>query len=315
MIQYLIILLDKTATSYCHYENPKKESGLIPLDTLREGIRFAMKENLTVQFVYPSFKLPAEYLEVIETIDHSNIKPAEIADDDSEVVIFNGYKDMQTYKFLPNIAYVLRISKTELFDNYKMLSTSFGKMSRLNIVLTDVENFTEEDLQIYKKVLDAWVETLEQLYMSASAFQLNVLTDRMLLNKMNNCGAGNSNITLAPDGRFYVCPAFYLMEDGYAVGNLKDGLDIKNSQLYRLDYAPLCRHCDAYQCKRCIWLNRKMTLEVNTPSHEQCVMAHLERNASRELMNRIQAHGLQIEGNQEIKEIDYLDPFEVKDNW
>lgn len=86
MIQYLIILLDKTATSYCHYENPKKESGLIPLDTLREGIRFAMKENLTVQFVYPSFKLPAEYLEVIETIDHSNIKPAEIADDDSEEV-------------------------------------------------------------------------------------------------------------------------------------------------------------------------------------------------------------------------------------
>ena len=315
MIQYLIILLDKTATSYCHYENSKKESGLIPLDFLREGIRFAMKENLTVQFVYPSFKLPAEYLEVIETIDHSNIKPAEIADDDSEVVIFNDYKDMQNYKFLPNIAYALRISKTELFDNYKTLSASFGKMNRLNIVLTDVENFTDEDLQIYKKVLDAWVEILEQLYVVGSAFQLNVLTDRMLLDKMNNCGAGNSNITLAPDGRFYVCPAFYLMEDGYAIGNLKDGLDIKNPQLYRLDYAPLCRHCGAYQCKRCIWLNRNLTLEVNTPSHEQCVMAHLERNASRELMNRIKAHGLQIEGNQEIKEIDYLDPFEVREQW
>lgn len=315
MIQYLIILLDKTATSYCHYENPEKEPGLIPLDTLREGIRFAMMENLIVQFVYPSYELPTDYLDVIESIDHSNIKPAEMADDDSDVVVFNDYKDFLSLQVLPDKAYVLRISKTELFDNHKSLSAFFGKMVRLNIVLTDVETFTKKDLQTYKTVLTTWGEDLEQLYISGSTFQLNVLTDRMLLDKMNNCGAGNSNITLAPDGQFYICPAFYLMEDGYAVGNLKDGLDIKNPQLYRLNHAPLCRHCDAYQCKRCIWLNRKMTLEVNTPSHEQCVMAHLERNASRELMNRIKARGLQIEGNQGIKEIDYLDPFEIRTRW
>lgn len=315
MIQYLIILLDRTATSYCHYENSTKESVLMPLDILREGIRFAMKENLTVQFVYPSFKLPTGYQEVIESIDHSNIKPMEMADNDSDVVIFNDYKEFLNFHFQSDIAYVLRISKLELFDNYKTLSFLFGKMNRLNIILTDVETFIKEDFQTYKTVLDTWVNTLEQLYVSNSSFQLNMLTDRIVLNKMNNCEAGSNNITLAPDGQFYICPAFYLMQDGYAVGNLKDGLDIKNPQLYRLDYAPICRHCDAYQCKRCIYLNRKTTLEVNTPSHEQCVTAHLERNASRELMNRIKANGLLIEGDQEIKEIDYLDPFEIKEQW
>lgn len=315
MIQYLIILLDRTATSYCHYENSTKESALMPLDILREGIRFAMKENLTVQFVYPSFKLPTGYQEVIESIDHSNIKPMEMADNDSDVVIFNDYKEFLNFHFQSDIAYVLRISKLELFDNYKTLSFLFGKMNRLNIILTDVETFIKEDFQTYKTVLDTWVNTLEQLYVSSSSFQLNMLTDRIVLNKMNNCEAGSNNITLAPDGQFYICPAFYLMQDGYAVGNLKDGLDIKNPQLYRLDYAPICRHCDAYQCKRCIYLNRKTTLEVNTPSHEQCVTAHLERNASRELMNRIKANGLLIEDDQEIKEIDYLDPFEIKEQW
>lgn len=315
MIQYLIILLDRTATSYCHYENSTKESALMPLDILREGIRFAMKENLTVQFVYPSFKLPTGYQELIESIDHSNIKPMEMADNDSDVVIFNDYKEFLNFHFQSDIAYVLRISKLELFDNYKTLSFLFGKMNRLNIILTDVETFIKEDFQTYKTVLDTWVNTLEQLYVSSSSFQLNMLTDRIVLNKMNNCEAGSNNITLAPDGQFYICPAFYLMQDGYAVGNLKDGLDIKNPQLYRLDYAPICRHCDAYQCKRCIYLNRKTTLEVNTPSHEQCVTAHLERNASRELMNRIKANGLLIEGDQEIKEIDYLDPFEIKEQW
>ncbi|MEE1222143.1 MAG: CXXX repeat peptide maturase, partial [Bacteroidaceae bacterium] len=80
-------------------------------------------------------------------------------------------------------------------------------------------------------------------------------------------------------------------------------------------HAPICRHCDAYQCRRCVWLNRKTTYEVNTPGHEQCVVAHLERNASRELLNRIRRHGTFLPANEEIKEIDYLDPFNVKDEW
>ena len=89
-----------------------------------------------------------------------------------------------------------------------------------------------------------------------------------------------------------------------SIGDLEHGLDIKNKQLYQLDHAPICRHCDAWQCKRCIWLNRKMTLEVNTPSHEQCVLAHLERNASRELLQNIRKYGTFLPEQEEIKEID-----------
>ena len=92
---------------------------------------------------------------------------------------------------------------------------------------------------------------------------------------------------------------------------LQTGLDIKNRQLYRLEYAPLCRVCDAFQCKRCIWLNRKTTGEVNTPSHEQCVAAHLERNASRKLLNDWQDYF----PDKKIEPVDYLDPFEIKEKF
>ena len=126
---------------------------------------------------------------------------------------------------------------------------------------------------------------------------------------MNNCNAGWKSITLAPNGKFYVCPAFYINDEKDSIGDLKEGLNIKNPQLYKLDHAPICRNCDAYQCKRCIWLNRRMTLEVNTPSHEQCVVAHLERNASRLLLEKIRKSG-DFLPNKEIKEIDYLDPFD-----
>ena len=139
--------------------------------------------------------------------------------------------------------------------------------------------------------------------------QLNILTDRMMLSQMNNCGAAESNITLAPNGKFYVCPAFYYNNESKNVGDLEHGLEIKNKHLYKLDYAPICTNCDAYQCKRCIWLNRKTTLEVNTPSHEQCVVAHMERNASRELLQKI-GKGKKPLLQDSIEEIDYLDPFE-----
>ena len=82
MLQYLIILLDDTSTSFCHYSltpnpSPKGEGSrrLMPIETLRRGIRFGMMENLMIQYVYPDSELPAEYAEVIESIDHSKIKP------------------------------------------------------------------------------------------------------------------------------------------------------------------------------------------------------------------------------------------------
>jgi hypothetical protein len=53
---------------------------------------------------------------------------------------------------------------------------------------------------------------------------------------------------------------------------------------------------------------------VNTPSHEQCVVAHLERNTSRELLENIRKHGMFMP-DIEIKEIDYLDPFDKREEW
>lgn len=314
MIQYIVILLDDTSTSFCHYTNEKADRRLIPLQTLKDSICYAMKENLNIQFVYPNYKLPTEYLAVIDSIDHTDIYPADIADI-ADVVVFDSLVAAKDYAFKENVAYLIRTDKVSLFNEYKIIGEILDKVTRLNVVITDIETFTEDDFVVYESLLSNLAERVEQIYVSGKMPQLNLLTDRMMLEKMNNCGAGDTSVTLAPDGKFYVCPAFYLSADGYTIGDLANGLEIKNSQLYRLDHAPLCRRCDARQCKRCIWLNRKTTLEVNTPSHEQCVVAHLERNASRKLLMDIHKHGKFMPGNEEIKKIDYLDPFDVKEEW
>ena len=319
MVQYLIILLDDTSTSYCHFANPYRKRRLISIDSLKKSIFFAMKENLMIQFVYPDYELSQEYKEVIESIDHSKIVSSLCEDkelvDEADVIVLHDWTGIDYLTFDPNKAYVLRTKKADLFDRYHFLKGVLSKVARLNVVITDVESFSESDFLKYKEVLTALSESIEKLYVDGKSPQLNLLTDRMMLKEMNNCGAGETNITLAPNGKFYICPAFYYEDEADSVGDLEHGLDIKNKQLYRLDHAPICRHCDAWQCKRCIWLNRKTTLEVNTPSHEQCVVAHLERNASRELLASIRKHGTFLPEQEEIKQIDYLDPFDKRDEW
>lgn len=307
MFQYLIILLDKTSVSFCHYDNPYKENGLIPLDTLKEGVRFGMKENLTIQFVYPNYKLPEMYKEVIESIDHTKIMPVK---DGADVWVVDSIDSV-----FSNIPIVLRLTKNDLLNKQKELIQLITNTSRLNIILTDVDSFTEKDFFAYQNLLGLLSQKVEHLYVNGKTPQCNILTDRMMLSMMNNCGAGDSCITFAPNGKFYICPAFYYDDENDNIGDLRNGLDIKNKQLYQLAYAPICRHCDAWQCKRCVWLNKKTTHEVNTPSHEQCVIAHLERNASRKLMKNLCKHFPFLHKQEEIIEIDYLDPYDKRDEW
>lgn len=317
MLKYLVIQLDDAATSFCHYSVSKTERNPISTDDLRSGVLFAMKENLNIQFVYPDYALPAEYGEVIESIDHVKIVSSRCEDvalkEAADIVVFNGWGDLSGYRWSAEKAYVLRTSKADLFEKYAEIAAILGKVGRLNVVITDVETFGNEDFDTYKQVLEALSENVEKLYLDGKSPQLNLLTGRMMLKAMNNCNAGDETITLAPDGKFYVCPAFYF-EQAYSIGTPADGTDIKNPQLYKLAYASICRRCDACQCKRCVWLNRKTTLEVNTPSHEQCVVAHLERNESRRLLENIRKIG-EFMPEITIPEIDYSDPFEKHNEW
>jgi len=320
MLKYLVILLDDTSTSYCHYENEKKECRLIALEDLKAGILFAMKENLMIQFVYPNYELPQEYKSLIYSVDHIKIIPLS-SSEQGDILVINGVNEICKLQIEENKTYVLRVLKNEFFNYISQINEIMCKMVRLNIVITDIETFTEEDFDKYNNSLTQLSHEIENLYMNGRSPQLNLLTDRLFISSMNNCNAGYENITLAPDGKFYICPAFYQADSRIVIddkkrciGDLQKGVDIKNPQLYQLKNAPLCRNCDAYQCKRCIWLNRKTTLEVNTPSHEQCVIAHIERNASRNLLYHVRRHGNFLSGVT-IKEISYLDPFDIRTEW
>lgn len=312
MLKYLIVQLDDTSVSFCHYDNDKTAQRLIDLEVLKKALFWSMKENLIVQFLYPDHTLPNEYKDVIADIDHAAIVSSTCEDDEvrdnADVIVFDKWNELKNRLFSDSCAYVIRTTFADLFANEELLNSILPKVSRLNVVIKDIPNLTADIEKRYSQFLESMNEKIFDEYKNNHSLQVNILTDRMILDSMNNCGAGDETITLAPDGKFYICPGFYI--DGASdVGNTEIGLDIKNQQLYKLDYAPICRVCDAWHCKRCVWQNRKATLEVNTPGREQCVVSHIERNAARNLLSKIREIGTFLP-DQHIPEISYLDPFD-----
>lgn len=304
MLKYLIVLLNDNAVSYCHY-SPKTESGMsISPDVLKKTIFWAMKENLSVQFVHSKVDVPYEIASLIDTIDHTDIGPS-----DADIVVIDDWNEVSAKNCVKGCSYVIRTRLEDLQNNGETLNSILTVADRINIVVTDVEKFSDLNIEKYQSFLEGLIPMIVEEYEAGHHVQLNLLTDRLMLKEMNNCNAGYESITLAPDGKFYICPAFYL-DGGQNVGDIENGLDIKNPQLYKLNHAPICRVCDAFQCKRCIWLNKKMCREVNTPSHQQCVMAHVERATSKKLLVEFRKIDSFYMSEIDIPEVGYLDPFD-----
>jgi len=303
MLKYLVILLDDRSVAYCHCDNPQKERRLIPLDTLKDAILLAMKENLNVQFVWPDYELSDGYKEVIRTIDHTNIVPSSLTD----------YADVVVYDSIPQsvadgATVVVRCRFNKFVSDIEKFTSILKRASRVNIVFADPECFTDDGTERYRQALGRLSDAVKEEYIAEHPVQLNLLTDRIMLDSMNNCNAGWESLTLAPDGNFYICPAYYYSGES-AVGSLKDGVAVLSPELFRLDHAPICRVCDAWHCRRCVWLSKKLTLEVNTPSRQQCVMAHIEREMSRKLLASLREIG-EFMPEKSIPEIDYIDPID-----
>lgn len=313
MLKYLITLLDDTSVSFCHYEVPEREHKLISLEDLKRGIIYGMKHKLSIQFVYPDYVLPDEYKQTIDTIDHADISP-EGTTVNANVTVLEHWRESIPEDIEGKVC-IIRCGWKEIAERIDKISDALSKVARLNIIITDISSFDDNDIEEYRRILNELSTKVRDRLANYPHTQINILTDRMILRQMNNCNAGVESITLAPNGKFYLCPAFYYDNPEDSVGSLAEGLDIKNRQLLDLQHAPLCRRCDAFQCKRCIWMNTKLTMDANTPSHQQCVMSHLERNASRELQISLKNNNIKIRGSREIPENKELDPFNTYNRW
>ena len=304
-MKYLIISLCDSSVSFCNYERSETPN-LISIDVLESALIWGIKNNLNIQILYPRYELPCSYQTLIDNYEHIEIRYLNKVHN-ADIWVVNNFSELEQYECIVSPV-IVHISISEFLSNYKEIGDILPKVKRLNICFTDVHNFTEDNEAQYECSLNYLAKKIEGLYIAENPIQLNLITDRTMLTQMNNCNAGIESITVAPDGNFYICPAFYLSKNK-ACGNIKDGVAIPNQRLLAIENAPICRLCDAFHCRRCVHLNKSLTNEVNTPSRQQCIMSHIERRASKILLDSIRSFG-QYAPDVDIPQLDYNDPFD-----
>lgn len=270
----IVVLLSESSVSYCMHHWKKDRRALMSFDLLRKIIVKAKGEGLDLQFVYPEEELPFHYQQLIDTVEHMSIVPVASAVLGDAIVI-DGWKDIEKAT-VTEAYYVFRTSLGDFYKRVTELKPLLGLASQLSIVFIDEVVFSKDDVIPYEAALNKLKDLVLKEFADGHQIKLNLLTYRLFLDEMSNCDAGWKSITLAPNGKYYVCPAFYYDDENNSCGNLDEGLDLKNPLLYKLNHAPLCRSCNAFHCQRCTFLNKKKTGECNIPSFEQCEKSYIE---------------------------------------
>ena len=315
-LKYINVLVDSGATSFCHYTNDTygaKESELISLSRLKQVADFSRRRNIPCNFILGADPLPHVYRRVIDAIDHLKIVPLSAAYAYGEALAVINDRDFKKSASLKENALshcILCLPKKKLAALGEMVASLSGKYQKLNIALQDIPLLTPADLLIYEEELEKVRALMCTEYQKGSAAEINVISDRIILTSMNNCNAGIDHVTFAPNGKFYICPGFYHDNPHGDIGTLQRGIMIKNAELLELERSPICSICDAFQCKRCVYLNKKMTGEINIPSHEQCVLSHIERALSKKLVRELKYSMKNIRAIDDIPDLEYYDPFE-----
>jgi len=283
---------------------------------LNRAISFCVQEEYYTTVVYGNEPPNDACMALLSEFPHTRIIPllfaTDVSSSDIYTVDFEDFEPALT-QLNPNedLNIILRMNMDNVLDLADLLRQYCNRFIRLNVIFRDVPYADEIALNKFRLDLSYISDLLFKMFTGGKYFELNFATDRMSLCEMNNCNAGVTHVTLAPNGNFYICPGFYY-DNCLPVGSLDNGINIGNRQLFEYSHAPICNKCDCYQCKRCVYLNRRSTLEVNTPSHAQCVASHHERNMSGFLIEKLQNRGLMF-NLPKIEPLFYLDPIEILD--
>lgn len=278
--KYLYILKDNSF-EYCNVNSTPSQVQTISDELYSKAIKFCDDHFFTP--VHVGFNEQREFGYYI-----GNINAAYERNELTIDVISS--KDLKNDFYLISETVIFRISIDELV-NLRFGCNKLFEMGvkKINVVIVDYDTFSAQQLIVYNEILNDLVGLLFEKWKSNRFVQIDIITDNLFLEKKAFCSADNS-LTLAPDGYFYPCQAYYF----YNNSRISSIDDYDNETRMQASLLSMCDKCNVNSCKKCSFLNQKNTDEKKVPFESHCVKANLELKASVNLVRMIEDDKIEL---------------------
>ncbi len=273
-LKHLYFITADNITPHCSYESRPESDVVMSEEILKKGLAYCTDNQLVPVFL-------GECDHGLNQADNMYFQ-INGADRDGATGTITVH-DNQVYDgFEGGDATILLVSRNTLSNMADMAKALLVKSPRLNVFLQDLLSWQETDYALYKEQLETLSDYLIEQYEAGYEPALNLLTDAFDKTNEIDCSAGATTAALAPDGKFYICPAFYF--NGMdSIGDLEHGIDLSQSKFCRRDASPLCTSCDVKICNRCMYLHKAGTRELAISPRIQCRISHLNHAVSQKL--------------------------------
>lgn len=305
----MYFILGDNYISYCSYLNEANKQKTMSENIIKKGLEYCHNnfyKPIFVHFKGERFVRQAEYdsYEILHIVPSDFCMNNEIYPNEDYIIVVSPKNILDLEKWNGKCKNVIfNICEEEMENLSQYITKCYEYTDRINL---NIQNITSKfNYFLYKKELKRIADfIIEENINNGKEKEINVLTDILWLEEHEGCKAGEKNLTYAPDGKLYICPAYYSqgMEEIGDVGSV----NILNQQLYSVKYFPICQNCDTYQCERCVYINKLYTGEVNVSPEFQCKKAHIERMISLYIQSEIEKSG---EVLHHLDKIEYLDPY------
>jgi len=305
----LYFLLSDDYITYCRHENTSSSVNNMNYSTILDGLKYARNNFFDPVFVHSksgfSFKNISDY----DAFHIHHIVPAKFYKEAASLKDYTLVFDKDDINLDVNelTECQLNVDAHDIANLFIYTKKMFNKAKRININITSLDR---QFLNEYRNQLALIVNHLVELNSRNNQhFEINMIEDLIHESEKNypehrNCKAGDRTFALSPEGKLYVCSAYYSTKPDQNIGNMQEGLtNFKGRHLYKSEYQPICKTCDVYSCLNCVYLNESETREVNVSPSYQCRKGVLEKEAAGLYMNL-------MFGTSKVLPVEYHDPIE-----
>ncbi|WP_175490766.1 radical SAM peptide maturase, CXXX-repeat target family [Clostridium gasigenes] len=304
---HLYFILSDDSVEHCNYSNNDNEN-FMNHDVLNRGLDFAAKNFYRPVLLHSNSKSIIDYNKVTKYKDKIDIYPVERDFEFGETTSYPVYSAQNIHLKSDKSICIVNIHENEIKDLDSTVIKLLEKFQRININIKI--NSKDFNFSLYKEKLKNISEEMLKYYKNGVMKEVNKITDILLIDEMENCNFGVNNYALAPNGKIYICPAFYYNDPENYICSIGEEISIKNQNLFKISSSKFCSQCEIYSCNRCVYDNKKRTREYSVPSSIQCKVSSIEYSTSYKFIKEIEDNKIEIAQFKRLKEIEYDDIIE-----